>query len=93
MNEMSDKDQAYFERNCLVAALARLYPSGVKRTDIPGWSPDWHGCVYIDLPAGQISFHFHDSHAHLFEDLPPYQSEWDGHDKAEVIRRLAEILP
>lgn len=88
---MADKDQAYFERNNLVAALARLYPSGIKRTNIPGWSDDWHGCVYIDLPTGQISYHYHDSHAQLFEDLPPYAGEWDGHNKKTVHERLAAL--
>lgn len=85
------KDQAYIERNHVVAALARLFPSGVQRTNIPDWNSEWHGCVYIDLPAGQISYHFHDSQAHLFADLPPYAGEWDGHDKEVVHARLATI--
>ncbi len=87
----ADKDQAYLERNHLVAALARLYPSGTARTDIPGWSPDWHGCVYIDLPGGQISYHYHDSHALLFSGLPAYEGEWDGHDKDAVHQRLGAL--
>ncbi len=86
------KDQAYLERNHLVAALARLYPSGIARTDIPGWSDDWHGCVYINLPTGQVSYHYHDSHAFLFEALPPYQGKWDGHNKADTHRRLANLF-
>jgi hypothetical protein len=87
----ADKDQAYLERNHLVAALARLYPSGIRATNIPDWSPDWHGCVYIDLPSGQISYHYHDSQAHLFVDLPLYTKEWDGHDKDVVHARLAAL--
>ncbi len=83
------KDHAYLERNHLVAALTRLYPSGIKRTNIPGWSQDWSGCVYIDLPTGQISYHYHDSHAWLFKGLPPYEGKWDGHDKETVHQRLA----
>ena len=86
-----EKDQAYRERNHLVAALARLYPSGIKRTDIPDWSPDWHGCVYIDLPSGQISYHYHDSQAWLFERLPTYEGEWDGHNKETVHQRLGAL--
>lgn len=73
------KDGAYYERNKLVLLLASIYPSGIKRTSIPGWSEDWHGCVYIDFPWGQASWHYHDSHAHLFEHLPQYADEWDGH--------------
>jgi hypothetical protein len=83
------KDAAYLERNQVVAALARCYPSGVARTAIEGWSDDWHGCVYIDLPTGQVSWHFHDSQAYLFDGLPPYSGTWDGHDTPEKYRRLA----
>lgn len=85
------KDAAYLERNQVVAALAKAFPSGVARTAIEGWSEDWHGCVYIDLPTGQASWHFHDSHAYLFADLPPYKGEWDGHETAEKYRRLAAL--
>ena len=55
-----EKDNAYLERNRLVAFLTRIFPSGKGRTDIPGWSEDWHGCVYIDTPLGQLSWHYHD---------------------------------
>lgn len=87
------KDAAYYERNQVVAALAKCFPSGVARTAIEGWSEDWHGCVYIDLPSGQASWHFHDSHAHLFADLPSYAGTWDGHDTPEKYRRLATLPP
>jgi hypothetical protein len=85
------KDAAYQERNKVVAALAKLFPSGTCRTDIPGWSDDWHGCVRIDLPTGQVSWHYHDSQAHLFAELPTYAGEWDGHDTPEKYRRLAAL--
>lgn len=85
------KDGAYLERNQVVAALAKCFPSGTARTAIEGWSDDWHGCVYIDLPTGQVSWHYHDSQAHLFADLPPYAGKWDGHDTPEKYRRLAAL--
>jgi hypothetical protein len=85
------KDAAYEERNKVVAALARLFPSGVAKTAIEGWSEDWHGCVYIDLPTRQVSWHFHDSQAHLFDGLPQYAGAWDGHDTDEKYRRLAAL--
>lgn len=85
------KDAAYRERNQLVALLARLYPSGIAQTPIEGWHPDWHGCVYIDLPTGQASWHFHTSEAHLFADLPPYAGSWDGHTTEEKYRRVAAL--
>lgn len=85
------KDVAYEERNRVVAAIASIYPAGTKRTNIEGWDPEWHGCVYIDLPAGQVSWHYHDDQAHLFANLPPYEGEWDGHDTPEKYRRLAAL--
>jgi len=86
------KDQAYEERNRVVAALARLFPAGLKRTSIEGWDTEWQGCVYIDLPVGQVSWHYHDTHADLFDGLPPYAGEWDGHTTAEKYRRLAALV-
>ncbi len=85
----ADKDVAYRERNQVVAALASFFPAGIARTDVPGWDPEWHGCVYIDLPSGQVSWHYHDSEAHLFAHLPPYARAWDGHSTDEKYERLA----
>lgn len=91
------KDAAYFERNQCVALIARMaialgYTAGVAKTAIPGWSEDWHGCVYIDLPTGQVSWHFHDSQSHLYTDLPPYTRAWDGHDTPEKYLRVGDAL-
>lgn len=87
------KDNAYHERNMVVAALAKLYPSGTTRTAIDGWDPEWHGCVRIDLPTGQVSWHYHDSQAYLFAELPLYEGEWDGHTTEEKYARLAALTP
>ena len=84
-----EKDGAYEERNRVVALLASVFPSGVKKTAIPGWDAEWHGCVYIDLPTGQASWHYHDSQAHLFSHLPPYQGDWDGHTTEIKYERAA----
>ena len=85
------KDEAYTERNAVVAVLARLFPSGIERTDIPAWDPEWHGIVRIETPAGQLSWHYHDSHAPMFVSLPPTTRGWDGHDTPEKYRRLDEL--
>ena len=82
-----DKNQAYLERNHLVALVARMFPSGIRETSIEGWDAEWNGCVYIDLPDGQISYHYHTAHAWLFADLPPYTKEYDGHGKTMVFDR------
>ncbi len=85
-------DQAYNERNRLVACLASHYPAGIKKTAIEGWDPAWHNCVYIDLPTGQASWHYHDREADLFAHLPPYKGEWDGHTTDEKYQRIADLI-
>ena len=84
-------DAAYLERNQVVAALAKCFPSGTAKTAIEGWSESWHGCVYIDLPTGQASWHYHESQAYLFEGLPPYLGKWDGHTTPEKYERMARM--
>lgn len=85
---MENCDSVYYERNQLVALLARMYPSGVKVTAIESWDPAWHNCVYIDFPWGQASWHFHDRDRHLFEGLPKYQGQWDGHTTEQKYEEL-----
>lgn len=92
----SCKDDAYLERTKVVAALAKFAQNmnckvGIGRTDIPDWSPDWHNIIYINLPTGQISWHYNDAYADLFKDFPPYEGEWDGHDTDEKYRRLEAL--
>lgn len=92
LDQMRDrKNEAYLERNRLVALLARLFPSGIGKTAIEGWAEDWHNCVYIDTRFGQFSWHFHDSHAWLFEGLPPYKGTWDGHTTELKYERIWEL--
>lgn len=85
----SEKNAVYHERNQLVALLARVYPSGVRKTVIEGWDPEWENCVYIDTPAGQMAWHFNDAEMPLFAGLPPYDKPWDGHTTEEKYARLA----
>lgn len=88
---MLDKASAYNERNMMVSALAHLFPSGIATTNIPNWDDEWQNCVYIDTPAGQLSWHYHDMEAMLFVDLPPYWGKWDGHTTPEKYARLARL--
>lgn len=92
------KDGAYLERNRCVAALARMaialgQRAGRAKTAIDGWDPAWHGCIYIDLPTGQVSWHYHESQSSLFNDLPEYTGRWDGHDTPTKYERLAAAFP
>jgi hypothetical protein len=52
------------------------------------WEDDWRNVVYIDLPAGQVSWHFHDSHSQLLNDLGIYTRSWDGHSTDEKYKRV-----
>ena len=95
---MSPTDAVYLERNQVVAGLAALammlgWRAGVAQTAIDGWDPEWHGCVYIELPTGQVSWHFHVDHAYLFARLPDYPDTWDGHDTPEKYRRVLALFP
>lgn len=92
----AQKDAAYVERNRVVAGLAAVafrlgWRVGIAQTAIEGWEPEWHNCVYIDLPTGQVSWHYHDNDNALFDFLPSYAGEWDGHDTLEKYRRLAAL--
>ena len=84
------RDAAYHERNQVVAALAKAFPSGVAQHDPNDekWDADRRTIVLIDLPTGQVSWHFHDSERHLLDGLETYPGKWDGHDTPEKYRRL-----
>lgn len=96
MSCCEERDVAYTERNRLVALVARLFPSGLRKTDIPDWDPEWHNCVWIDAPGFQMSWHYHDKDAYLFEGLPAYEKPWDGHtteEKYVSLERLTKVIP
>ena len=91
------KDGAYRERDRLVALVAHMargfgWNAGlgrhVDKLGEPPWEDDWRNIVFIDMPAGQVSWHVHDSEMHLFEGLPPYPDPWDGHTTAEKYDRV-----
>lgn len=90
------KEGAYNERNMVVVGLAKLamqlgYLAGLgKHADVLGedWDPDWRNIVFIDLPSGQVSWHFHDSEMYLFDFLPPYAGVWDGHSTSLKYNRV-----
>ncbi len=86
----AEKDGAYHERNQVVAALAKLFPSGIA---VDPNEPDWP-VLYIDLPDGQVSWHFQRSEAiDLLAGIPKYNGEWDGHSTEEKYTRLKSLAP
>lgn len=84
------KDNAYWERDQLVAALSKLYPAWLGYHD-GEWEDYWRTIVYINLPTGQVSWHIHDSEKGFFAHLDPGLEEWDGHDTKEKYRRLRSL--
>ena len=85
---MNELDNAYTERNALVALLSKIFPAGLKKTAIKGWDKEWHNCVYIDFPWGQASWHYHDRDSNLFAHLGEYPGEWDGHTTLEKYQKI-----
>lgn len=96
----TQKDGAYAERNQCVALIARMarafgWTAGIRQHDPAdaAWEADWRTIVMVDLPTGQVSWHFHDSECHLIASLPAYEKPWDGHDTAEKYRRVNAPMP
>lgn len=88
------KDNAYRERNALVALLAAMYPSALVRHELregEPWEDNWMNVVLIQLPTGQVSFHVHASELlTIFSHVPVATGEeWDGHTSEEKWSRVA----
>ena len=90
--ERKAKNAAYNERNQLVALLSTLFPSGKAKTAIEGWDEAWHGCVYIDFPWGQASWHYHTDDEWMFSHLPPYTKQWNGHTTEEKYSAIHQAI-
>ncbi|MFH1740694.1 MAG: hypothetical protein ABIH23_16925 [bacterium] len=93
------KNVAYAERNKMVAALSFIFPSHMKRhpDSDTEWEDDWRNIVCIHGPAGQMTWHIHDSERYLFSHLIPDQlglgaCEYDGHTTEQKYRRLRESV-
>jgi len=88
------KDAAYHERNMLVAFVSRVHPSHrYKHPEADtAWDDDWRWIVCIHSPAGQLTWHIHDSEIDLFAHLACDDKElpghWDGHTTTEKYERL-----
>ncbi len=91
--ERAAKDQAYHERDQLVALLANLFPSSLERHPDADttWEDAWRWLVFVDLPTGQCSWHIHDSELPLFDHVPRLQGRtWDGHSTDEKYDRIRQ---
>jgi hypothetical protein len=89
----TQKDGAYSERDKLVAALSKLLPSHLARhpRSDTTWEDDWRWIVVINVPAGQMTWHIHDSERENFNHLDVADYVWDGHTTEEKYQRLAAL--
>jgi len=78
----------YTERARLVAFLAACYPSVMLTDDA---EPDWP-IVFVDTPAGQLSWHVARADLGLFAHVPATaEPTWDGHTTEVKYERLADM--
>jgi len=90
---MSDMNAVYHERNMLVAYLATCYPSHLARhPEEDVWDDDWRWLVCIHTPAGQMTWHLHDSEYPLFTWIPEQPNDWDGHTTDEKYTCLLGLI-
>ncbi|TMR11043.1 helix-turn-helix transcriptional regulator [Nonomuraea turkmeniaca] len=88
---MTDQPNPYRERAYLVAHLAAQYFSAIAYND-PN-EPEWP-VIYIETPAGQLSWHLSPDDLDLFEHVirvTPESITWDGHSTEEKYQRLAKL--
>ena len=90
------KNNAYSERNKLVAALTKIFEFDSSIEDhemVEGqeWDDEWRKVVYINLPSGQVSWHIHASEEPMFAHLQSKGTKWDGHTTEEKYERVAAI--
>jgi hypothetical protein len=91
-DERDARNAAYAERDRLVAALSKCFPSHLTRHEGDDWEDDWRNIVCIHLPAGQATWHIHDSELPWFTHLNLQAAHWDGHSTDEKYQRLADLL-
>jgi hypothetical protein len=81
----------YAERDQLVAALSKCFPSHRTRYEGADWEDDWRNIICVHLPTGQATWHVRDSELPWFTHLDAQPGHWDGHSTAEKYRRLARL--
>lgn len=87
VNQSSTLQDAYYDRNLVVQALAKLailagYTVGIK---IDPEEPNWP-ILFMDLGTGQMSWHLPKDEA--LRSFPVYNQPWDHHDLEEKRARL-----
>lgn len=94
-----ERNKLYQERNCLVAALSKMWEGPgdwrawlARHPDDPTWEPEWMTIVFFDSPVtGQMSWHIHELELPMFAHLSWGKNEWDGHTTEEKYDRLGKL--
>jgi hypothetical protein len=79
----------YRERAHLTSFLSKVYPSrlGYSDPDEPLWA-----VLYVQSPAGQLSWHISPDDMDLFTHLAIVPDiKWDGHSTEEKYERLGKL--
>lgn len=87
-------NNVYAERNMCVALIYHMarklgYNYGIRRSS--DFEPNWENCAMIDLPTGQVSWHFQKSEEDWLAEgdtLRAYAGDWDGHDTNTKYQRV-----
>jgi hypothetical protein len=97
--EPFSKDQAYWERNQLLAAFSKIMPAWLAKHDPEDktWEDEWRNIVVIggltkDFKIVQMTWHIHDDDLVYFKHLkldPTFK--WDGHTTDQKYDRLATL--
>ena len=87
---VKSRNQAYSERNQLLAFLSKIYPSSLERhnENDKNWDDDWRWIVFIAFGSKAFSWHVHDSELSLFDHITDERRDkkiftWDGHSTEE----------
>ena len=88
------RNDVYEERDRLVAALSKCFPSWLARHPDADkeWDDQWRWIVFVQLPTGQATWHIQDRELPWFDHLARRTvNDWDGHTTEEKYRRLARL--
>jgi hypothetical protein len=92
------KDQAYSERNALVAVMTKVWPSHLldHPRNLPDYDPEYPVAVCVHIPeAGQQGWHVHRDELHLFSHLKgldiPSCPGWQPYSTQEKYQRLGQL--
>lgn len=94
---IATRDNYISERDQLVAALTKIFPSHLTRhKDTPGesWDPEWLNVACVHLPTGQATWHIHISETAWFAHLNGVELEckgYEGYTTPEKYQRLYRL--